>query len=109
MIGADEDRSGCGSGDDMLTTLEAQIERLRPGGWFAVLTVVAATRAPHVLLNGRFWAEEGTIHFAHAFAEGGIGGLTFIDQRAGYLNIVPNVGTWLASLVPLSVAPLVTT
>lgn len=93
----------------MLTTLEAQIKRLGPRGWFAVLTIVAAVRAPHVLLNGRFWAEEGTIHFAHAFIEGGIDGLTFIDQRAGYLNIVPNVGTWLASLVPLSVAPLVTT
>ncbi|MEM9468486.1 MAG: hypothetical protein AAGA90_24170, partial [Actinomycetota bacterium] len=93
----------------MLTDLDARLERIGTRALFAVLTVLVVIRAPYVVLNGRFWAEEGTIHFAHAHDEGGIAGLTFIDQRAGYLNLVPNIGTWIASLVPLSIAPLVTT
>jgi hypothetical protein len=93
----------------MVTKLREQLDRVGTTGWLAVLAVLAFLRSPHVLLEGRFWAEEGSIHFAHAYAEGGIAGLTFIDQRAGYLNLIPNVGTWLATLVPLSVAPLVTT
>lgn len=93
----------------MVTNLGTHVERLGTRSWFALLAALAFLRSPHVLLEGRFWAEEGTIHFAHASTEGGIAGLTFIDQRAGYLNLVPNVGTWLASLVPLSMAPLITT
>ena len=93
----------------MVDTLRAQAERVGTRGWFALLVLLAFLRSPWVLLNGRFWAEEGSIHFAHAHNEGGLAGLTFIDQRAGYLNLIPNVGTSLASLVPLSAAPLVTT
>ena len=93
----------------MVTNLATQVERLGNRSWFALLVALAFLRSPHVLLEGRFWAEEGSIHFAHASNEGGLSGLTFIDQRAGYLNLVPNVGTWIASLVPLSIAPLITT
>lgn len=96
-------------GKDMVTTAAERVARLSARSWLAILAILAFLRAPWVLLNGRFWAEEGTIHFAHAHNEGGIAGLTFIDQRAGYLNLIPNLGTWLASLVPLSIAPLVTT
>ena len=92
-----------------MTQPMATLERLRTRTWFGLFAVLAFLRSPHVLLEGRFWSEEGTVHFAHAVNEGGIAGLTFIDQKAGYLNLVPNVGTWLAGLVPLSVAPLVTT
>ncbi|MEM7139701.1 MAG: hypothetical protein AAF548_01635 [Actinomycetota bacterium] len=91
-----------------MNDLLAPLSRLRARTWFGLFAVLAFLRSPHVLLEGRFWAEEGSVHFAHAVNEGGFAGLTFIDQRAGYLNLIPNLGTWLASLLPLSVAPLVT-
>lgn len=92
----------------MLNNFVAQVAKLGHRSWFALFAVLALLRSPYVMLEGRFWAEEGSIHFAQAVNEGGVAGLTFVDQRAGYLNLVPNLGTWLASLVPLSAAPLVT-
>ena len=80
--------------------LVARAEALTPRAWLALFDLLAILRSPHLLLNGRFWAEEGSVHFAHAHTEGGFAGLTFVDQRAGYLNLLPNVGTWLATFVP---------
>lgn len=88
--------------------LTVRVDRIGTRAWFGLFALLAFLRSPHIFLEGRFWAEEGSVHFAHAYTEGGLAGLTFVDQRAGYLNLVPNVGTWLATLVPLSAAPLVT-
>lgn len=94
---------------DTTTTIRTGLDRwLAPGPVFAGLLVLAFLRSPHVLLTGRFWAEEGSIHYAEVHLEGGLAGLTFIDQRAGYLNLIPNIGTWLAGYLPLLRAPLVT-
>jgi len=96
-----------------LTRLGAWLRapRLAPLQWgiaLAVVLVLAASRAPYLLLHGRFWAEEGSIYFAHSARSGGADALGFVYTNARYYNLFPNVATWLASGVSLERAPLVT-
>ena len=83
---------------------------LRPG-LVALLLLAAAAflvlRAPRVLLEGRFWAEEGSVYFASALA-GGPSAL--LRPHQGYLNLATNLATGAAALpfVPLEAAPRVT-
>jgi hypothetical protein len=77
-------------------------------GLFLVILLVAASRAPYVLGHGRFWAEEGVKHFRDAWTTSFPGDLLFVYPNARYYNLLPNVGTWIASEVPLRHAPLVT-
>lgn len=72
------------------------------------LAVLAIARSPHIVRYGRFWAEEGTLHFARMVNEPGLDGLVYVQTRTGYLNLFANGPTWLAEKVPLEQAPLVT-
>ncbi len=66
-----------------------------------------ALRAPRVLLEGRFWAEEGTVWFTAARSDA-LGAL--VQPHQGYLNLAANLAAGAASLpfVPLEAAPRVT-
>ena len=75
---------------------------------FGALVVVALSRAPYLLTRGRFWAEEGDLHFAHAYTEPFPSELFFVQRRTGYYNLYANVSSSTASAVPLLQAPLVT-
>lgn len=79
---------------------------------FAAFAVVVLLRIPNVLLQGRFFGEEGTYFFAYAW---------HMDWRealfhplGGYLNLVASGGTLLAKelvswgAIPLEGAPFVT-
>jgi hypothetical protein len=77
-------------------------------GLLVAIAFVAATRAPFVLTSGRFWAEEGAVHFRHMMTSTSPSDLLFVYRRAGYYNLFPNVGTWFASVAPLERAPLIT-
>jgi hypothetical protein len=78
-------------------------------GFLAVLLVIAVARAPYVLARGRFWAEEGSLHFAHMYNKASFPGeLFYVQTRTGYYNLFANAGTWLASNGPLVYAPLIT-
>jgi hypothetical protein len=70
--------------------------------------LVAASRAPYVLVHGRFYAEEGTLHFAYAVAHPGWRGLFYLQTRTGYFNFLCDAATFVASKAPLMRAPLVT-
>ena len=69
---------------------------------------IALTRSSYILLTGRFWAEEGSVHFAHMHGEGSPLDLFFVPTRTGYLNLFANAATWTAAALPLEHAPLVT-
>jgi hypothetical protein len=71
------------------------------------LALVAASRAPYLLTQGRFWAEDATVHFRHMYIEPGPLDLFYVQPRAGYSNLFADVATWLASNVALERAPLV--
>jgi hypothetical protein len=73
-----------------------------------LLLAVAATRSPFVLLHGRFFAEEGTIHFHHAFSDSTPTNMLFVYKNSGYFDLFCNAATWVAARGPLVQAPLVT-
>lgn len=81
--------------------------RFRP--MICLLSVIALTvwRRPELLVEPRFWAEEGKYYFAYAFNHGFWSGL--LAEHFGYFSLVPNIATAFATLVPLEVAPLVST
>ena len=79
--------------------------------WLTLIAVLMVSRAPHLILDPRFWAEEATMYFSYARQSGIIASLLFISTGyPSYLNFSANVpATIAANLAPLSFAPLVTT
>lgn len=77
---------------------------------FICLSLVTAN---DVLLDGRFWAEEGTLYWAnsHQNAQDGtrLSHLFYLAPLAGYLNFIANLLTFLAELFGgIYFAPLIT-
>ncbi len=73
---------------------------------FAALVLYAfvlIAHAPWVFLNGRFWAEEATVHLAYAWNHSFFNAL--FAPQFGYCNLVANIGAIIASNVPLEDAP----
>lgn len=83
----------------------------RTGALVPALLLLAAAaivlRVPGLVLEPRFWAEEARVYFVHALSAGPLDALAAPHQ--GYYSLVPNLATWLATLVPLEMAPAVTT
>jgi hypothetical protein len=72
---------------------------------FALLIVM---RQPQIVLQGRFWGEEGNVFFVHAWTMPWYQAL-FLPY-AGYLNLIANLAGVLARhLAPLWAAPYVST
>jgi hypothetical protein len=70
--------------------------------------VVMALRAPLLLRQPRFWAEEGKVYFAYAYAADGLW-RALLAPHQGYYHLFANLATVLALLVPVRHAPMVTT
>jgi hypothetical protein len=68
------------------------------------LLAAAISRAPYLLLHGRFFAEEGSVYFAHAKLQGA----WFIGRNIGYVYAFCNASAWLAVRAPIEQAPIVT-
>jgi hypothetical protein len=68
-------------------------------------------RAPTLLLEPRFWAEEASVFFRYAYSHGFLESLIFVPKRtAGYFLLVANLPTAVAAhCFPLEYAPFVTT
>ncbi len=77
--------------------------------WAALLGCAAlfVLRAPYLLSEPRFFAEEGTVYFAAAVRLPWL--LTLLRAPHGYYTILPSVASLAATRVPLEHAPLVTT
>ena len=73
---------------------------------FSIL-VIFFYKTPHILLNGRFVAEEGDFFFRNAYLYGPVKGLTQVFWGSGYFNLWPNISAVFASLAPLEYSPLV--
>jgi hypothetical protein len=69
---------------------------------YAALMVAAFTRAPYLLLHGRFYAEEGSLHFPHMVEHPGLKSLLYVQTRTGYWNFFCDVATWVAAKAPLA-------
>ncbi len=85
--------------------LRSNLERAAFILGFALLVAV---RLPRILLEGRFWAEEGQIFFENAWNMPWLQAL--LVSYAGYLNLTANLAGVLARhLAPLELAPYVST
>jgi hypothetical protein len=71
-------------------------------GLYAALVMA---RYPILIRSPRLWAEEGSKYFQSAHD---LGLLAVFVSEQGYFSLVPRVATWLATLVPLAFAPVVT-
>ena len=86
-------------------------ERQLAIGFFLFLIVLIVLRAPNILLEPRFWAEEGSIYFAHALQSNIIEGIFFSPKNtAGYFLLAASIpSTISAHFVPVEYAPFITT
>ena len=78
---------------------------------FVAALVLAASRAPHLLVEPRFWAEEGSIYYAAAQQSDSLLAWVHIPlHTAGYLLLAASVpATFAARLLPIEWAPFATT
>jgi len=75
---------------------------------FLLILGIIFYRSPHILLNGRFIAEEGSYWFRNSYLFGPIAGLTQVNWASSYFHIWPNIASVFATFVPLEYSPLVT-
>ena len=69
--------------------------------------LVIVFRDPLLLLDPRFWAEEGALYFHHALVSPGL--KDFFSPALGYYSLVVKIAVYLALFVPIENAPLITT
>jgi hypothetical protein len=74
----------------------------------AVMVLLGLSRSPYLFTHGRFWAEEGVLHFRYMYLKPFPQDILYIQTRTGYYNLFADVGTWVASNFSLLRAPLVT-
>jgi hypothetical protein len=67
---------------------------------------VLISRRPDAVFDAQFGSEDGRIFFADAYNLGGWHAL--FHTYDGYFHAVPRLASWLALVVPLAAAPLVT-
>jgi len=73
----------------------------------AVVIAINIARCPELLLDPRFFAEEGTTYFSGAFQKSFFANI--FSAHYGYYTLYNQLATSLATLAPLENAPLVTT
>lgn len=72
-----------------------------------VYAVLICTRAPQIIITGRFWAEEGKVFFYNAMVMPPLKAL--FNSYGGYINLVANAATLLAyTTKSIAFAPYVT-
>ena len=71
------------------------------------IVLIIISRAPTLLLEPRFWAEEGSVYFYYAYYLPWY--KTIFSLYLGYYSLFPNLAAFLAQLLPLKYSPLVTT
>jgi hypothetical protein len=75
--------------------------------YIAVFLALSVAKAPTVLLEPRFWAEEGDVYYATMRALPAWDALTFVAK--GNLQLLINLVVYVSTKVPILYAPAVTT
>lgn len=75
---------------------------------FFLFFALEVLRSPEIFFVGRFFAEEGSLYWAHALSSSFGDHVTFVAPIANYLLLNCNLQTWIAAMVPISIGPLVT-
>ena len=74
---------------------------------FLILILLCFYKSPHIFLNGRFIAEEGSFYFKNTFLHGSFYGLVQVYWESSYFNFWANLSSVISNLVPISYSPLV--
>lgn len=72
---------------------------------FLLAFVLIISRRPDAILNPQFWAEDGSVFYAHAYNNGIVNSLLL--PYAGYLHAVPRLTAAFSMLFSLKLAPLI--
>ena len=75
---------------------------------FFIIFFLIFYRSPHILIEGRFLAEEGNFFFRNSFLYGPVYGLFQVIPAGGYFELWTNIASVFATFVSLEYAPLVT-
>ena len=70
--------------------------------------VFAVFRSNEILLQGRFFAEEGSVFWSYALSQEGHSVIQYVPVIQGYLCLNCNLQIYLSTLVPVTFSPLVT-
>ncbi len=74
---------------------------------FLIIILFSFYRSPYIFFEGRFFAEEAK-HFAYAWKNGFLSGLFYVEDLAGYFNLIANILSSIAAIIQLEYAPFVT-
>ena len=74
---------------------------------FLIIILFSFYRSPYIFFEGRFFAEEAK-HFAYAWKNGFLSGLFYVEDLAGYFNLIANILSSTAAIIQLEYAPFVT-
>ena len=70
--------------------------------------IFAIFRSREILLNGRFFAEEGSVFWSYSLSEGALNILQYVPVIQGYFCVNCNLQIYLSTLVHITYSPLVT-
>lgn len=76
---------------------------------FVAVCLIIVYRQPSVLIEPRFWCEEGTYFFSFAFSHGWLETIFYVVPHLGFYSLAHNLAGLLATFIPLEQAPFVTT
>ena len=82
-------------------------ERIWLFAYLAFFVALSFVKAPNVLIEPRFWAEDGAFYFTDFRTLGAWGALVYVTN--GNYQLLTNLLVYLATKVPLAHAPAVTT
>jgi len=92
----------------MVAKFVGQVFRFKKVLLFLGLVLLMIYRSPSLLIEPRFYAEEGSIYFSYAYSHSWLSNLFSI--HLGYYSLLNNIGTCIATTVtPLKYAPFITT
>jgi hypothetical protein len=75
--------------------------------FFAVFVLFSILKMPVAMIDGRVWAEEGTVFFKDLFTRSIIGAIVY--EYKGTVQVLTAMPVWIATRAPLSTVPYILT
>ncbi len=73
-----------------------------------IIILISFFRSPYIFLNSRFQSEEGSKYFVYVWENGFFKGLFYIENAAGYFNLIANILVSISSLIKIEYSPFIT-
>ena len=73
-----------------------------------IILLISFYRSPYIFLNSRFGGEEGSKYFTYIWENGFFKGLFYLENLAGYFNLIANILVSISSLIKIEYSPFIT-